>query len=142
MGLKQAHLLELFTNDQGTVSALMCGGGLLCYMLELPERGNKPCLSRIPRGREYICKYLPQSASGKYRKCWHVQNVESRSGILTHAGNYAGDIQKGFKTHSLGCLLPALKIGKLGGQLAGLQSKSALAKINQCMNQQTFILHT
>jgi len=108
-------------------------------MMELPDRNNARNISRIPPGM-YLVKYLKRSASGKYRDVYHVTKVPSRSGVLTHAGNVAGDKFKGFKTHSWGCLLPATRLGMLYGQLAGLASRGALHKIHAITNRQNFYL--
>lgn len=71
--------------------------GKQLYTLERPWLNNKPNISCIPPGF-YAVKYLEKSASGRYRRCWHVQEVSGRSGILIHAGNYVED--------TLGCILP------------------------------------
>lgn len=114
-------------------------GQKVCYMLELPDRNNRPNLSRIPPGR-YLVRYLPRSASGKYRDVYHVTEVPGRSGILGHPGNVAGDKTKGYRTHSWGCLLPAIRLGRLYGQLAGLASRAALRKLHAVTGRQDFYL--
>lgn len=64
-----------------------------CKVLELPDRQNKISISRINAGK-YICKlrYSP-----KYKWHYHLQNVEGRTLILIHFGNYY--------TSTRGCLL-------------------------------------
>ena len=132
----QLKLIPLQTNEQGSISMLLHGFKFICFMLELPERNNRACISRIPRGATYFCKYISRSASGKYKRVWHVQNVPKRSGILQHSGNFGGDASKGWQTHLLGCQAPCLKVATLRNkygerQLAGLQSKSALARMRK-----------
>lgn len=108
-------------------------------MMELPDRNNTPNRSRILPGL-YLCKYLPRSASGKYKDVYHVTQVSGRSGILQHPGNVAGDTTKGYKSHSWGCQLPALRLGKLYNQLAGLGSRAALRKLHAVTGRQDFYL--
>lgn len=132
-------LYRIFTNDEGTKGELKYENFLICNILELPDRENKRKLSRIPAG-EYICKYMSKTWSGKYKKVYQVQNVPKRSGILFHVGNYAGDVLKGFKTHSLGCLLPCSNFGSLKGQDAGLASEKAMDKLRTLVGKNSFIL--
>lgn len=127
------------TDDQGTVGALYYLGKKICYMLELPDRDNLPTKSRIPAGT-YHCVWMLKSASGKYRRVWHLLAVLGRSGILAHPGNYAGDTTKGYITHSLGCLLPCLRIGRLKGQTAGLNSRSAMSRLRELFANHSFTL--
>lgn len=108
-------------------------------MLELPDRNNAANLSRIPPGL-YLVKYLARSASGKYKDVYHVTKVPRRSGVLAHPGNVAGDKLKGFKTDSLGCLLPALRMGILFNQMAGLASRAAVRRIHHITQRQDFYL--
>lgn len=53
--------------------------------LELAWRDNKPFVSCIPAGNYMIQPYT----SKKFKKCLIVNDVESRTGILFHAANYA-----------------------------------------------------
>lgn len=64
-----------------------------CYVLELPDRNNQTSISRINAGR-YKCV---RRWSQKYG--WHyiLEDVEGRSFILIHFGNYYIDTR--------GCLL-------------------------------------
>ncbi|WP_246261556.1 DUF5675 family protein [Thiomicrorhabdus cannonii] len=125
--------------DQGTPGVLSHLGQKVCYMMELPDRDNRPNLGRIPPGR-YLVRYLPRSASGKYRDVYHVTNVPDRAGILSHPGNVAGDKLKGYRTDSWGCLLPALRLGRLYGQVAGLASRAALRRIHEITQRNDFYL--
>ena len=59
----------------------------------------------------------------------HVANVEARSAILIHGGNWGGDSEKGLRTHLLGCIAPGRRIGILEGQRAVLSSKPALRNL-------------
>lgn len=137
--LKTLQLYRAGSSNQGTPSVLLYLGKKVCFFLELPNRHNQTNISRIPAGT-YLCKYLPRSASGKYKDVYHVVNVPGRSGILQHPGNFAGDKALGFKTHSWGCQLPALRMGRLNGQMAGLGSRAALRKLHQLTQRQDFYL--
>ncbi|MCW8918896.1 MAG: DUF5675 family protein [Gammaproteobacteria bacterium] len=133
------RLIRAFSDDEGTAGVVVLPGGETIRMMELPWRDNARSISCIPPGR-YQVNYLPRSASGKYRDVYHLQDVPDRTGILIHAGNWAGNKVAGYRTHSWGCLLPALKIGRLSGQRAGLASRAALRKLHAATGRQSFIL--
>lgn len=137
--MKTLRLYRAGSTDQGTPGALVCDGQHVCYMMELPERDNQPNISRIPRGR-YLVKYLPRSGSGKYHDVYHITGVQGRTGILIHGGNYAGDRELNYRTDSWGCFLPSSRIGKIGGQIAGLASRAALRKLHNATQRQDFYL--
>lgn len=137
--LKTFRLYRTPSTNQGTAGLLLHNGEFVCFMMELPDRNNARGLSRINPGTYHV-RYMPRSASGKYKDVYHVLNVAGRGGILMHTGNVAGDKTKGYKTHSLGCLLPASRLGVLYGQTAGLASRGALRKIHQITQRQDFIL--
>ena len=63
------------------------------HSLELPYLNNKNRISAIPTGK-YKCV---KRVSKKYGHHWHVLDVENRSLILVHSGNYFN--------HTLGCIL-------------------------------------
>jgi len=79
-----------------------------------------------------LAKWLERSASGKYKRVWHVQDVPNRTGILWHAGNLV--------RHSLGCTLPGMRHGTLGGMPAVLASGNALNEMRRELEGQDFIL--
>ena len=64
-----------------------------CKVLELPDRDNQNSISRIPKGR-YKC-VLRYSVT--YNWHYHVLDVEGRTLILIHFGNYYLDTR--------GCLI-------------------------------------
>ena len=63
------------------------------HTLELPWKDNEPQISCIPIGDYKVVKRW----SNKYKFHFHIQDVENRSFILIHAGN--------FHTHTKGCIL-------------------------------------
>lgn len=64
--------------------------------------------------------------SKRFGEVYRLYNVPDRSDILIHAGNLAGDIEKGFLTNSSGCILLGVATGTIKGQLAVFQSKLAI----------------
>lgn len=134
--MKSATLVRYKTDWEGTLGSLYYIGTRLCYMIELPWLDNKSNLSCIPPGT-YICK---MRKSPKFGWCYELQGVNGRTYILIHAGNLAGSIKHGFKTHSAGCLLPGLRIGRIAGQRAVLLSAPALRLIHRTFGRQPFRL--
>ncbi len=106
------------------------------WTLELPYRNNIPQKSCIPMG-EYIC--MPYS-SKKYPNVYHVTNVPNRSSILIHWGNFAGDIEKGYKTHVQGCILVGKTLGYINKQRAILSSRIAFEELKKYIGKTKFIL--
>ena len=100
--------------------------GQIIYTLERPWLDNKVNQSCVPEG-EYLCKWLPRSGSGKYKRVWHVQNVEGRTGILWHSGNKV--------EHTLGCVLT----GMSKGDQVVYSSLAALNRMRELMSGEDFI---
>ena len=126
------------SSSHGTFSRWICNDiGWDSFCLELPWKNNKQSLSCIPDDT-YIVKIR---YSNKYGYVFHLTNVEGRTWILIHSGNYAGDIEKGLKTHSEGCLLLGQKAGILEGQQAILNSRATVKRFMRTMNNQTFKLN-
>jgi hypothetical protein len=124
------------STDQGTVSHVVTDQGFMCLFLELPWRDNKRSRSCIPGSTVYDVKLR---ISPKYGPVFHITDVEGRSWILTHAGNWAGDVDKGFRTHSEGCLLFGARKGLLKGQLAVFNSRSTKAAFEEHMGISSFV---
>jgi hypothetical protein len=101
-------------------------GSLRWYVIELPWRNNQNKISCIPAG-EYTCVI---HHSVKYGRIWMLTNVEGRSYILIHSGNFAGDVNKGWQSHSQGCLIIGAKLGTINKQRAVLSSKISLVKFH------------
>ena len=132
-------LYRFRSDDEGTLGLLMAGGLHVCVIGELPWRDNRPNRSCIPLGA-YRCEYLARSGSGKYRDVYHVTGVDSRSGVLIHKGNLSGDVERGYRSDVLGCLLPGSRVGRLMGQRAVLASAGALERIHSIVGRQSFDL--
>ena len=100
-------------------------------VLERPWLDNRRNISCIPPGR-YLVKFMKRSASGKYKNCYHIQNVPGRSGILIHQGNIVD--------HTKGCLLVGKKRGWLNKKRAVFNSRSALRKLVSVLGKRDFEL--
>ena len=93
------------------------------YMLELPDRDNEKSISRINEG-EYDCV---KRNSEKFGDHFHVLNVDGRSYILIHVGNYYADTR--------GCLLPGLGLKDVNsdGERDVVQSTKAMKMLNELL---------
>jgi hypothetical protein len=114
-----------------TLGTVYLPSGQIIKAIERPWLNNRQNISCYPEG-VYICKWLERSSSGKYRRVWHVQNVNGRSGILWHAGNLV--------RHSKGCTLMGLKHGRLAGMSAVLSSVAGLNRMRRELAGKDFIL--
>lgn len=110
------------------------------HVAEPPPRANAVGRSCIPAG-VYVCRW---HRSPKYGWCYQVLDVRGRTRILIHAGNVAGDEALGFKTHTLGCLLPGAQRGWLTvrgrRQRAVLASRTAVRRLVAAMAEKDFTL--
>jgi hypothetical protein len=133
--MRNVYLFRISTSDQGT-EGILSTDGFFCRTIELPWRDNKSNISCIPYG-DYIVKIRN---SNKFGKIYWVTNVPNRSWIYIHPGNVAGDVSKGYKSHVYGCILLGLKHGYLWDQKAVLNSKIAVRKFMNFMNNEDFKL--
>lgn len=119
----KAHLIRTIQGDAHTGGVLVLekdGKPLFtCNTLELPWRNNQKRISCIPAGLYEVVPHV----SPKFGKCFWVQNVENRDGILVHAGNTTAD--------TLGCILP----GQYGGNGKVVLSRVTIRSLlNLCPN--------
>lgn len=135
-------LIRNSSSDQGTPGTLYNRDSsgrfdLLFKTLELPWMDNKRNISCIPTGK-YSCKftYSPHFKTEMYLIC----NVPDRSGIRIHSANYAGDISKGYKRDLLGCIALGTRTSHIG-QLAVFNSRFAIRKFQELMQENPFNLH-
>ena len=99
-----------------------------CRTLELPYRDNQRNVSCIPEG---FYDVVPRT-SPKYSNHLHITNVEGRSLILIHWGNYAGSINpKTGHSDIRGCVLVGKEFVDLDGDgLADItSSKNTFKKL-------------
>lgn len=94
--------------------------------LELPYLNNRRRVSCIPLGK-YIAK---KHISPKFGECLWLQDVECRSEILVHAGN--------FHTQILGCILIGLDFSDINndGYLDVTSSRAAMRKLMALLDDQ------
>ena len=93
-------------------------------------------MSCVPAG-EY---HVRIRKSPKYGLVFWLEDVEGRTYILIHAGNFGGDRLKKLKTHTYGCILLGLKRGWLAGQRAVFCSRIAVHQFMEHMQDQPFRL--
>ena len=132
--MRNVYQIRRPSTEQGTVSHVITDQGFTCLFLELPWQDNRRSRSCIPGGIYDVKLRI----SPKYGRVFHVVDVEGRSWILTHSGNWAGDVSKGYRTHSKGCLLFGSRRGVLWGQLAVFNSRSTKATFERHMGISSF----
>ncbi|AZS49358.1 hypothetical protein DM558_00550 [Entomomonas moraniae] len=124
------------STSQGTFGVVILPNGKEFDSLELPDKDNKRQVSCIPKGT-YQCKIVN---SPRFGRVYGVLDVPNRANILIHAGNYGGDVEKGYRSDILGCILLGKNVGELKGQRVVLSSKKALAEFMEEMDRQPFTL--
>ena len=133
---KNVYLFRVNSHDQGTEGQLFTEG-FNCYSLELPWRDNQRNISCIPADTyETIIRQSP-----KFGTIYWVLKVPDRTYILIHSGNWAGDVDKGFKSHVNGCILLGKSMGYLAGQRAILNSRITIRAFMNRMENKPFNLH-
>lgn len=132
---RYVNLCRLRRGDQGTRGMLFYGD-FNCHTIELPWRENKSNISCIPPG-EYKCKIR---ISPRYGKIYWVTKVKDRTYILIHAGNWAGDKSKGYRSNVAGCILLGTRKGLLAGQWAVLNSRVAVRRFMDKLGVEPFTL--
>ena len=134
--MNNVTIIRTRRSDHGTEGVLIFND-FICYTLELPWRENIRNLSCIPTG-EYDVKIR---ISPKYGRIYWVMEVDGRTYILMHSGNWAGNVEKGLNTHTNGCILLGEKRGYLAGQRAVLLSRRAIRKFMDKLQEKDFKLH-
>jgi len=135
-GSVRATLIRLRRSDHGSEGILLFRN-FHCYSLELPWKDNQRNISCIPAGTYTVTIRL----SHKYGRVYWVLDVPGRSYILIHSGNWAGDVSKGLKTHTNGCILLGKFNGTLQKQRAVLCSRPTITKFMNLLQGQPFQLN-
>ncbi len=130
-----AHLFRIRRSSHGT-EGIFAAGAFSCFTMELPWKDNRPNISCIPAGRYKVTIRV----SPRFGQVYHVTEVEGRSSILIHSGNFAGDKSLGLRTHSQGCILVGKYTGILEGQRAVLASRITLRRLLDFCGGQDFTL--
>ncbi len=137
--MRRASLIRDESSDHGTLSRL-AAGGLSLHVIEPPWRDNRRNRSCIPAG-DYEAR---PHVSPRFGRCLLVAAVPDRTHILVHAGNVGGDRDRGLHTHTLGCLLPGLRRGRIAvrgrTQRAVLNSRPALRRLMAWAGAEPFVL--
>ena len=137
-GVKYELILQREDSEEdGTYGTLRFPDGTVLNTLELQWKNNEPQTSCIPPGI-YPCKKRQSAAFGK--EMYEVGNVQGRSGVLIHAGNMAGSVEKGQKADSKGCILLGMDRGRKGSQKVITASKAAMQLFDEKMGGQPFTL--
>lgn len=132
----KAKLTRVESSDQGTFGILEVLGKRF-FTGELPDRDNRPNISRIPAGT-YQCLW---TFSPRFkRKMYLVDHVPNRAGVRQHAANLMGDKDKGYKAQLNGCIALGEKLGWIEGQKAILISAPAIYNFERLLNGQPFEL--
>ena len=119
-------------SEYGTFGVLVLGS-FRCFTLELPWRGNRRCVSRIPAGTYAVAPY----SSAKYRQALRVLDVPEREAILIHQGNWAGDREQGLLCNVLGCILVGDRRGIIKGQPGLGNSVVTLGRLCKLVTEKT-----
>lgn len=139
--MKKVYLYRLNSTDEGSFGILSVDDKYW-HSLELPDRDNKPNMSRIPQGT-YHCSLR---YSNSFRKTLYaVRNVPNRSYILFHGANLAGDTEKGFQSHLQGCITVGKSLGRMKNKFGNVQravfsSQIALGEFMSYLNKEDFSL--
>ena len=89
-----------------------------CVSFELPDRQNRPGISRIPAGTyRAIWSYSPKFS----RDLYHLLHVPARDNILLHPFNFAGDTASGLYTETQGCIALGKREGSLVNRNGSMQ---------------------
>ena len=99
---KKINLLlirDTFT-ENSVIGELFLNGERMCDTLENPWKNNKKNVSCIPRGEYKVRLRLPRESATRNYLHLLVEDVENRTYVLFHRGNYPKDTR--------GCILVGL----------------------------------
>ena len=134
----QMILTRSDSTDEGTLGKLELPGIAEYLTGELPWLDNARNISCIPTGL-YLMVYTKSNKFNKYT--WELLTVPHRSGIRIHSGNFFGNVAKGYKTDTDGCILLGNKIGRdVSGQLIILNSRASLADFEEFLSKITGLI--
>ena len=137
--MRRALLLRDESTDHGTRGVLRADG-LALHTMEPPDRGNARNRGCILAGTYEVRPHR----SPRFGRVLAVLGTPGRSHILIHAGNVGGDVEMGLHTHTLGCLLPGLRRGRIEVrgrvQRAVCGSRPALRRLMEWAGDTPFLL--
>lgn len=118
-------LVRVMSTDEGTFGLFTSKcRRFSSHMIELPWRNNTPNMSCIPTGVYDVVPF----ESPRFGRVWEVTNVEGRTYILIHPGNFAGDRDKGLWSDLRGCLAPGRARGPLMAKTGKKQQAVRLSR--------------
>lgn len=136
--MRTVNLIRRQTSDEGTFGDMLIVPEKIFYTAELPWRDNKPNISCLPTGT-YLCEWDHSPKRG--RNIYFIrENFNHRDAFQIHPGNYAGDVEKGFKSDALGCILLGNHFLDTGGQKMVSDSRLAVARFEALMDHEPFNL--
>ena len=129
------NLIRTESGNEGTFGKLIAANKVFSTV-EPPWEDNEHDVSCIPYG-EYKCEI---THSHKYGRVYEVKDVEGRTHILMHWGNWGGDKELGFISDTDGCIIVGQERGVINGQKAVAKSRLALNKFMVLMDGKPFTL--
>lgn len=133
--MQTVRLTRQKQTDAGTEGTLGADG-FTCCTFELPWRGNIRAKSCIPTG-SYVVRIV---RSPRFGRIYGLFGTAPRANILIHSGNYAGDVDKGLKSHVQGCILLGKYFGTMDGQRAILLSRPTVRAFMTKLGGASFML--
>lgn len=121
-----------FTDDQGTPGEMRIGPWV-ASTLELPWRDNQSDISCIPAGTYPFILVKTRRPIGGRSHLYLINNVPDRFGILAHAGTFAGQTDKGYKSSVLGCCLVGYRTGIYQSQRAIFDTRRAIGDMHNIL---------
>ena len=135
--MRTATLRRTKTGDSGTFGELKTETRKSWASGELPWRNNARGASCIPAGC-YSCRMQYSPAHG--REVYTLQDVPCRTDVEIHLGNWCGDLDKGYRSDVMGCILLGMALTRMEGQDAVIDSKHAVAEFENEMQDEPFQL--
>lgn len=129
--MKKITLIRKYEKG-GTVGLLVFPSGETMYVLERPKESEDESPVCIPEGTyPLVMRESPivkSTSKGKYTRGYEVTEVEGRTHIMVHIGNYVHN--------SEGCLLTGESVGKHKGLPAVWKSAVAFDRFMKLMQEE------
>jgi len=118
---REVTIVRLDKNHDGIFGEMLIDNKRFCKTLEHPDL-------KIPPDH-YLCKKVD---SPKFGSVYEITEVDGRTHILIHVGNVKED--------TTGCVVLGSKRGDLGGKAAVLDSRKAINKFHEEMDDKDFLI--
>ncbi len=122
--MQKVILKRDIVSNKAILGTLSINGKEVCKTLENPWLNNHSNISAIPLGTYKVKSYT----SAKYPDVWEIQDVEGRSKILIHWGN--------FERNTQGCILVGKTWTFINEELAVGNSKDTIRKLRKLLDNQ------